>query len=220
MPGMKTLRLARDGYGPQKSMIKKSAHLYDQEQKTDPYFREYSDAVARLSTEWRQATLDLKELAYRGSMMSMLYIADVKMRGWKIPQDLPGAESWFEAACKSGSLRGRCGLALTHLLMGKFSRAIDELEEVVADGYPPAMNSLAGIYFRGDGVDVDKKKAYALWRRGASLGHFHSSRHLFQQSIRGQFGAAAFIRAPLVFLSAFFKVFPALASNSHSDRMR
>ena len=72
--------------------------------------------------------------------------------------------------------------------MDRFNEAIQDLEAAIARDYPPAFNTLAGIYFRGDGVPVDRKRRVVLWRKGAALGHVPAKKNLMQQLLWGRFG--------------------------------
>ncbi len=135
-------------------------------------------------------------------------------------QDLPGAEAWYRVAVESGSARGLFGLGLTHLLMGRFNEAIEELEAAAARNFPPAFNSLAGIYSRGDGVPVDRRKALDLWLKGASRGHVPSKKNLVQQSIHGRLGPWRFVLGVINFLPVVLEMAAVQTWNPYTDRMR
>ncbi|MDB5492720.1 MAG: hypothetical protein JWP86_57, partial [Phenylobacterium sp.] len=162
-------------------MAAAAQELYDSDARDDPFIAEYERARDSLHTsEWRRRLEELEQLAYRGSIMSILLVSDAMRDGWMYDQDLPGAEAWYRVAVESGSARGLFGLGLTHLLMGRFSEAVQDLEAAIARNYPPAYNALAGIYFRGDGVPVDRPRARHLWRKGAAMGHLPAKRNLVQ----------------------------------------
>jgi len=162
--------------------------LYDVDARSDPYLDEYVKARDRIAAEGPWAVKEMEALAYRGSIMAILYVSDAMRAGTTYDQDLPGAERWYEVAVASGSIRGLTGLAATHLLMGKVEQAVTELDAAIQKNYPPAMNDLAGIYFRGDLGRRDKPTALALYQRGASLGHFPSKVNLVRLSLHGRFG--------------------------------
>ncbi|NEX93810.1 tetratricopeptide repeat protein [Caulobacter sp. 17J65-9] len=155
----------------------------------DPLLAEYERARDQLhGADWREALKELESLADRGSLMSMLLVADAAREGWKYEQDLPDAEAWYEAAVEAGSARGLFGLGRTHLAMGRFAEAIHELEAAIARGFPAAYNVLAIMYFNGEGVPVDRWRAWKLWRKGAALGHLPAKRHMVHQALHGRFG--------------------------------
>lgn len=165
------------------------AELYDIDARNDPLLAEYERALSLLhGSDWRRGLDELEGLAHRGSLMSTLFVADAMRVPWGYDQDLPEAEAWYRAAVEAGSARGLFGLGLTHLQMGRFSDAIQDLEAAIARDFPPAYDALAGMHFRGDGVPIDRQRALRLWRRGASLGHLGAKRDLLRELIRGRYG--------------------------------
>jgi TPR repeat protein len=200
--------------------LDKFGDLYDADARRDPYFAEYVTARELLATDWRKALKDMEALAHRGSIMSMLFVSDAMRDGYKYDQDLPCAERWYRVAVESGSVRGQAGLATTHVRMGRYAQAVEELESAIAKRYPPAMNSLAVMYFRGDSIPQDKAKALDLWCRGASLGHYHSKRHLIGQSLHGKFGFWKAIWAAWLFFPTVMDLAKIRFANRYSDRMR
>jgi|GEM_PF-2810100 len=160
----------------------------------------------------------MERLAYGGSLMSMLLVSDAMRTGWMYDQDLPGAENWYRVAVESGSARGLYGLGLTRLQMGRFSEAIQDLEAAIARGFPPAYNALAGIYFRGDGVPVDRRRALDLWLKGAALGHLPAKRNLVQQRLHGRYGFWVRVTGALNVLPIAIEI--VTRTNRHTDRMR
>ena len=202
-------------------MAKPGDELYDIDARNDPFLAEYELARDFLRTpEWRQGLKELEALAYRGSIMSILLVADDLRYGRMYAQDLPDAERWYQVAVESGSARGLFGLGLTHLLMDRFEDAIQDLQAAIARNYPPAFNSLAGIYSRGDGVPVDRRRAVELWRKGASLGHLQSKQNLMQQSLRGVLGPWRFVLGVIAFVPVVIEIGTARVMNPYSDRMR
>ena len=194
--------------------------IYDLDAKRDPHMAEYAKVRDSMRADPHSAIREMETLAYRGSIMSILFIADAMLTGSWYEQDLPGAERWFEVAAKSGSVRGIAGSAATHLLMGRHADAIKELEEAISKRYPPAINSLAKLYFLGQGVPEDKAKALSLWREGAALGHLHSKRHLVHRSLRGHFGIFWFLRSIPMYITLAIDAISVVLNNRYTDRLR
>ena len=195
--------------------------LYDMDGRSDPFFVDYERARDALNgPSWHDGLIELEELARRGSIMSMLFVADAMRDGWKYDQDLPGAEAWYSVAVESGSARGLVGLGLTYLLMGRFSEAIENIEGAIARTYPPAYNSLAGIYFRGDGVPINRPRALELWRQGAAFGHLPAKRNLILQLVYGSNGFQGRIEGVLKILPYAFEMGRVKATNPDTDRLR
>ena len=202
-------------------MAKLEAELYDVDARNDPLLAEYERARDLLQgSDWRPGLEEMERLAHRGSIMSMLLVSDAMRDGWMYDQDLPGAETWYRVAVESGSARGLYGLGLTHLLMDRFSEAIQDLEAAIARGFPPAYNALAGIYFRGDGVPVDHQRALDLWRKGGALGHLPAKRNLLQQRLHGRYGLWGRTTGWLDLLPVAFEIGTVRTKNRYTDRMR
>ncbi len=195
--------------------------FYDVDARNDPFRKDYERARDLLYTSDQHVAMDgLEQLANSGSIMSILLVADALRTGWVYGQDLPGAEAWYQVAVESGSARGLYGLGLTHLQMDRFSEAIQELEAAFARNYPPAYNALAGMYFRGDGVTVDRERARDLWHKGASLGHLPAKQNLIQQLYWGRYGFWGRVEAVLKLLPFAIEIATVRATNRDTDRLR
>ncbi|MDP2763984.1 MAG: hypothetical protein Q8O54_04010 [Brevundimonas sp.] len=202
-------------------MTKPPLELYDVDARDDPLLAEYERARDLLQgAGWKQGLETLERLAHQGSLMSMLLVSDAMRTGWMYDQDLPGAEAWYRVAVESGSARGLFGLALTYLQMGRFSEAIGNLEAAITRDFPPAYNALAGIYFRGDGVPVDKQRALVLWCKGAALGHLPAKRNLVRQRLQGHYGFRARIAGCLGLLPVVLEIVNLREVTPYTDRMR
>lgn len=202
-------------------MAGSSSNVFDVDAQIDPHIDGYRRAAALLhGADWQRGLEDMERLAHQGSIMSMLSVSDSMRAGWGYEQDLPGAEAWYRVAAASGSARGVFGLGLTHLLMKRFDEAIQEFETAIAQGYTPAYNSLAGMYFRGDGVATDRKRALELWRKGAQLGHLPAKRNLLTQRIEGHYGISGRLAGWLDLLPYACEFVAVRRSNSDTDRLR
>lgn len=193
----------------------------DVDSSNDAYIEEYERARNTLATSnWSHGLQQLEQLAHRGSITSILLVADEMRKGQLYNQDLPGAEAWYKVAVDSGSARGLFGLGLTYLLMGRSSEAIQYLESAIARDYAPAYNALAGIYFRGDGVLIDRQKARDLWRGGACRGHLPAKKNLLHQSLHGRYGIWGRIVALMNLLPVVLEISVIKVTSPYSDRLR
>lgn len=187
----------------------------------DPFLKEYESACDLLKTsEWRTGLDQLERLSHQGSIMSILFVADALRDGWKYDQDFSAAEAWYLVAIDFGATRGLLGLGLTYLLMGRFDEALQNLEKAAECNYAPAHNALAGMYFRGDGVPVDKKRALELWKKAVSLGHLPAQRHIIQQSIHGHYGFFARLKGYLNLFPVAWEITETKTKNPYNDRFR
>lgn len=155
----------------------------------DLHIDRYKVARDRLhSDEWESGLNDLETLAHEGSLLSALLIADALREGRLYKQDLQMAEKWYSAAAESGSLRGCFGLGLTHLKLEQHDEAVRLLNLAAEAGYPPALNVLAGIYFRGNLSVRDRAKAEDFWNRAIDAGHVSAKVNYNFHKARGGYG--------------------------------
>ncbi len=193
---------------------------YDLDVKNDPFVGEYIAARDLTSQDPPKYIHKLEELAYRGSILSILYVADAMRKGRVYERDLKGAEKWYSAAIDAGSVRGLHGLGLTYYNEKKYDQAIEKFQIAISRNYPPAMNSLAGMYFYGEGVARDLIAAKVLWKRGSLLGHFYSKRNYAWALMTGDYGALERPHGILLWMSAALTLLQIFMSDRYTDRMR
>ena len=194
--------------------------VFDLDASGDPYLLDYEAARSLTASDWQAGSREMERLAHSGSIMALLFVAEAMRDGRIYDQDLPGAENWFNVAVESTSVRGLWGRALTHLYMGRTEEAVGELEEAINRIYPPAMNSLARLYFTGTGVEKNKDKALALWRKASKMGHLPSRRNLIIVYMRGEYGARRVILGLGVCFLYIFKLYAVYSGNRDTDRLR
>ena len=163
----------------------------------------YIAARDKLSSDaWEIGLNDLEALAHEGSILSILLVADAMREGRLYSQDLEMARKWYSVAAESGSLGGWFGLGLTHLKLEKFDEAVGFLNMAAEAGYPPALNALAGVYFRGDLGTKDRAKAQDLWRRAIDAGHVSAKVNYSFHRGRGAFGVLQMLAGIASYVSA------------------
>ena len=185
----------------------------------DPYLSEYLSAGRTLDRDRPQALREIESLARRGSVLSMLFVADSLRRGsdWKI--DLDKSAGWYGHAASLGSGRAMYGLGRVHLARRELDKAIDALEAACDRGCGAAMWTLGLLYKQGgDGVAPDIDKARALFERGASQGHIWSSRTLSILLMSGRYGFWARLFGYGRYLTAFIAA-PVAIFSGNTDRI-
>lgn len=189
---------------------------------TEPFFSDYERARDFLHTQnWDQGIEELEELAHKGSVLSMLLIADaMRVGGWIYHQDLLGAEEWYRTAIEAGSARGLYGLALTQIKMNRYDEAIENLEAACSRHYPPAYAALADMHFQGTGVKSDRRTAEQLWRKAASMGHLGSKFNLVSRQVRGSYGVSGFLEGLTKLLPTAFEITMLRSRDPYSDHLR
>ena len=154
----------------------------------EPDHEALGDARRLMQSDPTAAVERLRALADRGSLVSMYLLGACFGSGKGVERSEVEAERWFREAGRAGSIEGSYRLALTLYLQGRFEEASSELEKLVTIGFTPAMNKLAKMYSRGQGVDRDLKRAKALWEAASARGHLFARRNLGALLVSGRYG--------------------------------
>src|SRR5438445_575947 len=112
-----------------------------------------------LSTDPVAALAGLKELADRGSTMSMVYIAEAYRNGTGTGVDLLQSNEWFRRATDAGSMLASYELARNYRTAKDHEKAIEMLSLGAENRYPPSMHMLGACYATGSRVPKNLNKA-------------------------------------------------------------
>jgi TPR repeat protein len=173
-----------------------------------------------LSSDAVRALEGLKELAERGSVMSMLYLADAYRTGTGTDIDPSQSQEWFGRAAAAGSLLASYELGGIHWDAKDYENAHREFSGGAAKKYAPSMNLLAMIYVNGLGVPVDVQRARELLEGAVAQGHVFAKRNLGCLLMKGHMGVWQIPRGFLLFLSAFMDVLILVPRDRKSERLR
>jgi TPR repeat protein len=143
----------------------------------------------------------LEALADRGSLMSTRYLAKEYEGGRFGEVNLKEAIRWYSQAASTGSEWDQHNLGLVYLKSGQFKKAFHAFEEGADRKYIPSMRLLGRMYYKGQGVDKNVKKAMDLWSEGAAGGNILSKRELMVASMSGRFGFYEAVRGIILFPS-------------------
>ena len=129
----------------------------------EPDLEHLREAQGLLASNPEQALVELKALADRGSIMSMLYIADSYKRGTISKIDLAQAEHWYRRAMNAGSLLGSYELGRLYYQMKNYPNAEEAFRVGERKDYPPSLHALGLMHLKGFGFEKDVSKARDLW---------------------------------------------------------
>ena len=181
---------------------------YDIDLKRDAFVSEYEairdSVLSSISREMARSNLDrMENLAYRGSLLATLFVADHMRWGIFDSADLTSALSWYGAAVEAKSARGVSGQGLTLAAMGKRCEAGQKLREAIDLGYVPAVNALASILYNPTLGGAGNTESIKLWKQGIKNDHVLSKVNYFQRASRFKFGIKEFLESMPVFASIF-----------------
>lgn len=87
-----------------------------------------------------------------------------------VDKDTKKATYWFKKAAAKNYFPAIGNLASVYYVDKKYSLAKEQYQRLVESNNPYGYYSLAGMYKRGDGVDVDAEKAFRYYNKSAELG--------------------------------------------------
>jgi TPR repeat protein len=192
------------------------AEVWDNE----PDLAQLQLAHALLATDPAKALVELKALADRGSVMSMLYIAHAVRNGAGTQVDLPLAEEWYRRAASRGCLSASYEVGRVCLDMQDYPKAVEAFRNGAAKNYPPSLHFLGMMYLKGQGVQKDVSRARALFEQAVSRGNVFAKRSLGVLLMRGGFGLFAVARGVWLFASGLKDVVFVVVKDRFSDRLR
>jgi TPR repeat protein len=147
-----------------------------------------------LFTATVQAMTDLEQLAERGSAMSMLQLGFAYGNVPGVTFDRGRQEYWYKRAAVTGSLYASMTLGRFYCIVDRYQEAVAEFERGLAGSYAPSIYLLAGLYYRGEGVEknLGKYKKYLI--KATTLGHLLAERSLAKLLLSGRYGFVNFLR--------------------------
>lgn len=117
-----------------------------------------------------QAVAIWKPLAARGSADAAFNLGQAYKLGRGVPADLAQAQRYYEQAARAGHAEAQTSLGLLLFQNGNRSGGLRWLKAAADGGEPRAMLVYGTALFNGDGMPVDRVRAYALVSRAAAQG--------------------------------------------------
>lgn len=154
----------------------------------EPDLGELRTAYALLATNVSAARSKLEELADRGSVASMWYLADAYSRGRFFAKDLDKAKTWYIRAEANGWIPASYNLGREYYTLKDYNSAFEAFSRGAAKNYAPAMYWLARMYEEGLGTTKDINQCRNLLIIAASKGHLFAKRALALLYINGSLG--------------------------------
>jgi len=127
-------------------------------------------------------------LAERGSTTAQVFVGWMYQVGRGVKKDLEEAGRWYKNAADAGFAEGQFYLGRLHLDRGNYQEAIHWIVKAASQNHMPALFRLADLYDVGEGVHVDREKAYQLFEQAAKMGHVFAQKEIAVKMIKGHFG--------------------------------
>ena len=185
---------------------------------TTEEFRIASELFA--DERYEEAFEKYRVLAERGSLIAQLLLGWMYHAGKGVDQNLEEAEKWYRKAAVTNSPEGQFYLATLHRTKRQYQQAIDWFEKSASQGYSPAIYLLGKLYYVGEGVAVNKDKAFEYFERAAQEGHLFVRRNIAYDMIKGHRGISRIPFGILVMAQVFWTALKVGLKDSDSDIIR
>jgi TPR repeat protein len=137
----------------------------------EPDLARLRDARLRLDREPERALQELKWLASRGSVMSLIYIGETYARGRRVKVDLEEAMRWYKQAAEKGSALAQHLLGRTYFKQKQMEEALACFHQAAAQDYAPSIYFLGRMNCWGLGVPRNIEEGTRLFERAMHLGN-------------------------------------------------
>jgi TPR repeat protein len=154
----------------------------------EPNLDELRTAYELLATNGSAGRAKLEELADRGSIASMWYLADAYSSGRFFAKDLEKAKTWYIRAEANGWIPASYNLGREYYTLKDYNAAFEAFSRGAAKNYVPAAYRLAMMYWKGLGTRKDINECRNLLNIAASKGHLFAKRALALLYISGSLG--------------------------------
>jgi len=161
-----------------------------------------------------------RSLASEGCPAAQLMLGWMLEAGRGIGKDLTGARSWYRVVADSGSREGLFYFGAFELRHSRYQEAVESLERSASQNYMPALYLLGLMYDTGDGVSVDRQKAYRLYEQAAAMGHLFAERAIAAGMIKGRWGFMQRPKGVYRLIKVILQAFILALRDPESDKLR
>jgi len=146
---------------------------------------------------YEEAFEKYRVLAERGSVTAQLCLGWMYHAGKGCQKNLEEAQKWYEKAASIQSAQAQFYLGTLYRAKGEYKQAFEWLERSASQEYSPALYFLGQLYYVGEGVEVNREKAFEYFEQAAEKGHLLAQRNIAYEMIKGRYGI---MRVPIGFL--------------------
>ena len=165
---------------------------------------EYAAYALLEEGRYKEAFEKYRPLAELGSLIAQINLGWMYHKGRGIPQDFEAAERWYRRAEGSNPPEGQFYLGTLYRTQKQYERALECFERSASQDFMPALHALGKMYNTGQGVDIDKAKAYSYFAQAAQRGHLPSKREIAVQMMKGHHGVACIPQGVYRFIRIFW----------------
>lgn len=98
--------------------------------------------------------------------------------GLGVKADYNKAVELYGLAANQGYSKAQLNLGIMYTIKRDYKKALELYTLAANQGDPDAQNTLGWVYFRGEGIPVNKLLAYRIWLDAAKGGNFIAQKNL------------------------------------------
>lgn len=168
--------------------------------------------------EYSAALGNCLKLAENGYDEFQVSVGWMYLYGKGTHRDLDKAKYWFERAANCGNDQAQWYMGRLVYEDGDYNAALRWFEKSAAAGYAPALYRLAVHYDLGEGVKVDKAKAFNLFKQASEAGHLIAATQYSRRLVLGYDGLTKIPLGFLKFLACLGRACIAKSDDREDDR--
>jgi uncharacterized protein len=149
------------------------------------------------SERYEDALKKYRVLAELGNITAQLRLGWMYHAGQGVERNLTEAQKWYEKAATTESPQAQFYLGTLYRAKGEYQQAFEWLKRSASQGYSPAMYFLGQLYCVGEGVELNRAKAFQYFEQAADKGHLFAQRNIAREMIKGRRGI---MRIPMGFI--------------------
>jgi uncharacterized protein len=161
-----------------------------------------------------------RALAESGFVGAQLRVAWMLQTGCGVESNSGEAYRWYLKAAERESPEALFYLGRFNRAEKKYAEAFRYFQESARKHYMPAVYQLGVMHELGEGVEVDKTKAFAYYDQAASIGHLRAQRDKAVLMIKGQVGLWRIPEGLLILLRVLRESIKMGLKEPDSDKLR
>lgn len=167
-----------------------------------------------------EALKEYRKMAEVGSVEAQLRVGWMYYTGHGVEVDLNEARRWYLKAAESNSPEGQFYLGRFYRAQTLYQQAMNCFQKSASHNYMPSIYQSGVMYELGEGVAIDKDKAYKYYEQAARMGHLRSQREMARMIIKGHIGFEHIPRGIFMLARVLYNAIRLSWKDPESDRIR
>lgn len=189
---------------------------------SDSLLREQAEVANMLFQQGKfgEALEKYRIMADAGSIEAHLRVGWMYQTGRGAKVDLDEARRWYLKAAENNWPEAQFYLGRLFRSEKGYQHAMNCFQKSAEQNYMPSVYQLGVMYERGEGVGVNKDKAYQYYEQASRMGHLRAQRDLAVMMISGQAGFKRMFQGIFLLARVLYNTIKLGLKDPESDRLR